>query len=109
MKIRAIRPIFFFTSPAAAVFLFSLLLLVMIHPARAAVDDGIFAELLKKHVTNGEVDYAGFKKDETRLDRYLAVLEKTDTRTLTKTEQFAFYVSEETLFVTHCRSFMNEC
>ncbi len=93
MKIRAIKSIFPLTAPAVAMLLFPVMSLLVINPACAAMDDGIYAELLKTYVKNGVVDYTGFKKEEHRLDRYLTVLEKTDTRPLTKNEQFAFYVN----------------
>ena len=57
------------------------------------VDDSLYGELLKKYVTNGVVDYQGFKNEEDKLDRYLHVLEKTDTKTLSRNEQFAFYIN----------------
>jgi hypothetical protein len=61
--------------------------------SRGGVDDSVYAELLKKYVTNGVVDYQGFKNEEDKLDRYLHVLEKTDTKTLSRNEQFAFYIN----------------
>ncbi|MBI5604395.1 MAG: DUF547 domain-containing protein, partial [Deltaproteobacteria bacterium] len=57
------------------------------------VDHGLYGELLQKYVTNGVVNYQGFKKEETKLDRYLSVLEKVDPKTLSPKEQFAFYVN----------------
>ncbi|MBI5605002.1 MAG: DUF547 domain-containing protein, partial [Deltaproteobacteria bacterium] len=57
------------------------------------VDHGMYGELLQKYVTNGVVDYQGFKKEEAKLDRYLGVLEKVDPKTLSPKEQFAFYVN----------------
>jgi len=64
-------------------------------PARSAdrVDHGLYGELLQKYVKNGVVDYQGFKKEEAKLDQYLDILEKTDTKTLSRNEQFAFYVN----------------
>lgn len=59
----------------------------------SAVDHGIYANLLKKYVKNGVVDYRGFKEEESRLDEYLSVLEKTDSKTLDRNEQFAFYIN----------------
>lgn len=58
-----------------------------------AADDGIFAALLAKYVNNGQVDYAGFKSAESRLDRYLASLAKIDSRNLSRNDQFAFYIN----------------
>jgi hypothetical protein len=60
--------------------------------AAAAVDHGIFAELLGRYVKNGVVNYAGFKAEEARLDRYLQVLERVDSESLPRQEQFAFYI-----------------
>ncbi len=57
------------------------------------VDQGLYGDLLKKYVSNGVVDYQGFKKEEAKLDQYLKVLEKTDTSALTRNEQVAFYVN----------------
>jgi hypothetical protein len=61
----------------------------------AAVTDGqeIWAELLKKYVKPGGVDYAGFKSEEEKLDQYLRVLEHTDLKTLSRDEQFAYYIN----------------
>jgi hypothetical protein len=61
----------------------------------AAVTDGqaIWAELLKKYVKPGGVDYAGFKSEEENLDQYLKVLELTDLKTLSREEQFAYYIN----------------
>jgi hypothetical protein len=53
----------------------------------------IWAELLSKYVRAGGVDYTGFKSDENRLDQYLKVLEQTDSKTLPRKEQFAYYVN----------------
>jgi hypothetical protein len=57
------------------------------------VDNTIYAELLGKYVKDGVVDYEGFKNVEAELEQYLKVLEKTDTKTLSPNEQFAFYVN----------------
>ncbi len=57
------------------------------------VDHGLYAELLKKYVKGGVVDYQGFKNEEARLDLYLKVLENIDTKALPRNEQFAFYVN----------------
>jgi len=61
--------------------------------AAPSVDHSLYAGLLKKYVSNGRVDYAGFKTAEGELDRYLKQLEKTDPKNLTKDEQFAFYTN----------------
>jgi hypothetical protein len=57
------------------------------------VDHGLYAELLEKYVQNGTVDYQGFKNAEIKLDKYLKVLEETDTKKVSRDEQFAFYVN----------------
>ena len=61
--------------------------------AGSPVDHGLYAELLRDHVKEGVVDYQGFKRDEVKLNRYLAVLANVDTKTLSPNEQFAFYVN----------------
>ena len=57
------------------------------------VDNSLYSELLKKYVSNGKVDYAGFKTEEAKLDRYLKILEKTEPEKLSRNEQFAFYTN----------------
>ncbi|MFC1858483.1 DUF547 domain-containing protein [Thermodesulfobacteriota bacterium] len=59
----------------------------------AAVNHDIYASLLAHYVKNGIVDYAGFKKEEAKLDKYLKLLENTDLKTLSRNDQFAFYVN----------------
>ena len=59
----------------------------------AMVDHGLYAELLEQYTQNGTVDYQGFKNAEVQLDQYLKSLEKTDTKMLSRDEQFAFYVN----------------
>ena len=61
--------------------------------AAPSVDHSLYAELLKKYVANGRVNYAGFKTAEADLDRYLALLEKTDPKILSEDAQFAFYTN----------------
>jgi hypothetical protein len=57
------------------------------------VNHSLYAGLLEKHVKDGVVDYQGFKNEEASLDQYLRVLENTDTKELSRNEQFAFYVN----------------
>jgi hypothetical protein len=57
------------------------------------VDHSLYRELLAKYVKEGVVDYQGFKNEEAKLDQYLKVLENTDTKELSRNEQFAFYVN----------------
>jgi hypothetical protein len=59
----------------------------------AKVDHTLYVELLEKYVQNHTVDYRGFKNEEAKLDRYLKILEETDTKKLSRDEQFAFYVN----------------
>lgn len=59
----------------------------------AEVDHALYVELLEKYVENGMVDYQGFKNEEAKLDRYLKVLAETDTKKLSRDEQFAFYIN----------------
>jgi hypothetical protein len=71
---------------------------VLLFPAAAtaagnSVDHALFGELLDKYVHEGVVNYAGFKAEENKLDRYLAVLENTNSDTLGRKEQFAFYIN----------------
>ena len=61
--------------------------------ASTPVDHTIFKNLLMKYVKHGVVDYQGFKNEEARLDQYLLVLENTDTKTLDRNEQFAFFIN----------------
>ncbi len=53
----------------------------------AAVDHSIYAELLNRCVKNGSVDYQDLKNEEAKLDRYLKVLEGTDTKKLLQDER----------------------
>ncbi|MFN2436661.1 MAG: DUF547 domain-containing protein [Desulfotignum sp.] len=62
------------------------------------MDNRIWANLLKKHVTDGRVDYDGFKQDEAELDRYLAILSATDPADLSHQHQFAFYINAYNAF-----------
>jgi len=62
------------------------------------VDNRIWARLLEAHVTDGRVDYDGFKRDEAELDRYLAILSGTDPEALSRSHQFAFYINAYNAF-----------
>jgi hypothetical protein len=61
--------------------------------AAATEVHAIWAELLSKYVKAGGVDYTGFKSEESRLDQYLKVLEQTDSKSLPRDEQFAYYIN----------------
>jgi len=56
-------------------------------------DHSIYANLLAMYVHNGVVDYAGFKKDEKKLDHYLSALESTEVKSLDRDGQMAFYIN----------------
>jgi hypothetical protein len=71
----------------------AVLALVAAAPARAEVDYGLYAELLKAHVHEGVVSYAGFKADEARLDEYLARVGRIDPDQLPRAERFAYYIN----------------
>ncbi len=58
-----------------------------------AVDNSVYSGLLAKYVKDGKVNYAGFKADEDKLDRYLKVLENVNSEGLSRNEQFAFYTN----------------
>jgi len=57
------------------------------------VDHSIYRGLLNKYVKDGVVDYAGFKNEEKELDRYLAILDKTNVGELSRSEQLALYIN----------------
>ena len=59
----------------------------------STVNHEIWADLLEKYIKPGGVDYTGFKKEEDRLDQYLAVLENTDPEKLPRNEQYAYYIN----------------
>ena len=61
--------------------------------ADQGVGHGLYAGLLKKYVKDGVVNYQGFKNEEAVLDKYLKVIEKVDSKTLSRNEQFAFYIN----------------
>ena len=63
------------------------------HGASGGVDNTLYGELLGRYVKSGVVDYRGIKKEEGNLDRYLRILEKTDPKTLSRKDQFAFYIN----------------
>ena len=84
------------TSKSILIFISTLCILSNLAPpgwSKAAVDNSIYEELLKRYVKNGVVDYRGFKKEEGKLDEYLQVLENTNVSELVRNEKFAFYVN----------------
>ena len=52
-----------------------------------------WTELLSKHVEQGVVDYRGFKKDEARLDGYLARLAGASPDQFSDAEQLAYWIN----------------
>jgi hypothetical protein len=56
-------------------------------------DDSLYGGLLQKYVNDGRVDYAGFKAEEDKLDRYLQHLERVQPEKLSRSEQLAFYIN----------------
>ena len=88
MKLRILAPVALFS---ILTILFGGRLSVSL--AGPGVDNSIYAGLLKKYVENGRVNYAGFKSEETKLDDYLKLLETVDSKSLSKDEQFAFYIN----------------
>jgi len=90
MKNRKINLIFPMTIALLCLLSVSLLLP---KTAAAGVDNGIYADLLGKYVHKGGVDYNGFKAEEARLDEYLKLLENSDSKALSRDEQFAFYIN----------------
>ena len=70
--------------------------LIMTHAGRAAenpINDTAWADLLKKYVSAGVVDYAGFQRDEEKLDQYLEELAGQDPMQMSRNAQYAFYVN----------------
>ncbi|MBT8350937.1 MAG: DUF547 domain-containing protein [Deltaproteobacteria bacterium] len=67
--------------------------LVTTVPAAQGIDHRLYAGLLKKYVKKGVVNYQGFKKEESVLDQYLKVLQEVDSKVLSRSEQFAFYIN----------------
>jgi Protein of unknown function, DUF547 len=59
----------------------------------SAEDNQILSELLTKYNQAGQVDYAGLKAEETRLDAYLEGLANVDADSLPHDERFAFYTN----------------
>ena len=52
-----------------------------------------YGKLLAKYVQDGVVDYQGLKKEEQKLDQYLALLAKTQPEELAHDHQLAFYIN----------------
>ena len=78
---------------AVMIFLLPGMLLSLSVAAGPAVDHGIWEELLLQYNRQGQVDYAGLKKEEARLDAYLDMLAGIDPQALARDDQFAFYLN----------------
>jgi len=61
--------------------------------AAQAIDNSLYAGLLKNYVKDGVVNYQGFKNEESVLDQYLKILQEVDSKILSRNEQFAFYIN----------------
>ena len=66
--------------------------------ALADVDHGPWDALLKKHVADGKVDYAGVRADQAKLDAYLDALGKADPSKLSKAKRYAFWINAYNAF-----------
>jgi len=60
--------------------------------ANVTVDHSAYDALLRRHVVNGEVDYAAFAR-EPSFARYLASLDRVDPTTLDDEERLAFWIN----------------
>ena len=82
------------SSPMGSAFILTTLLLTAVG-SRAAeeINNRIWADLLEKYVDDGAVDYAGFQRDEEKLNRYLKELASMDPQQLSRDAQYAFYVN----------------
>ena len=72
------------------------LCMLIFQTAQAASANDIhsmWSELLEKHVRGGVVDYQGLKKNESRLDEYLAILDANDPQQLSQNESLALYIN----------------
>ncbi len=75
-------------------YLLAVLILIPIHAvAHTAVDNSIWAGLLKKHVKGHTVSYKGFQQDESLLDKYLDILSQVKVDALSDHDRFAFYIN----------------
>lgn len=59
----------------------------------AGVDHSTWDGLLKDHVSDGLVDYAGLAEDRSELDAYLSVLAQADPDSLNREQQIAFWAN----------------
>ncbi len=61
--------------------------------AATAPDHKLWSDLLTAHVKEGRVDYQGFKKDESRLDAYLQILDRSRPQELARADRLAYYIN----------------
>ena len=60
---------------------------------RGAFDHGAWGGLLARHVTDGRVDYAGFRQHRADLDAYLAGVGRADLGSLSRQELLALLIN----------------
>jgi len=80
------------------ILIFTAILPVTIAFSDTGVDNTIYDNLLTKHVTDGRVNYDGFKTDEALLDQYLNILSSTKIDALSEKGQMAFYINAYNAF-----------
>ena len=83
----------FVMAALSSILIFGPVLLISRGWSQTVVDHSIYSDLLKKYVHHGRIDYRGFKTEEAHLDQYLNVLEGVDPKSLSRNEQFAFYMN----------------
>jgi hypothetical protein len=74
-------------------FLFTVLLITAVAGSAEGVDHAPWDALLKEHVSEGLVDYAGMARDRAQLDAYLADLGEAEPESLSTPEQVAFWAN----------------
>jgi len=77
----------------AVILSFGLLMVVIEALGASELDHAVFGKLLSAHVSDGRVDYKGFKDDEVQLDQYLNAMALVDPETLTRADKMAFYIN----------------
>ena len=53
----------------------------------------LWNNLLQKHITDGQVNYLGFKQEEKILDSYLFALSRIDVENIGRNEELAMYIN----------------
>ena len=61
--------------------------------AANALDNTLYAELLRRYVEDEAVDYKAMQRERSKLDRYLKGFEATDPSKLGRDDRFAFYIN----------------